>query len=405
MKYDFDEIIDRRNTSCENVEGFRSYIFPEDPDIILPVPDEEMIRMWVADMEFAVAPEICQAIRDRVNKRIFGYTGVFGAEYRDTFARWCPVKYDWSFPAEQLVFSPGIVPALYELVGNITQPDEKVLFLTPAYGFFKHACRYNNREFVSSDMLNKDGDFFADVDDFAKKAADPKVKLVIWCNPHNPTGRVWSDKEARKIGEIVEKNDLWIISDEIHCDLTRRDIHHIPMGKIMPQYGKLITCMAASKTFNIAGMMFSNIIIRDDRLRRKFVRSDKLGGLVNPLSLEANLAAYKKGGPWLDELKSYLDGNFRFAVDFIRKNIHGAICKVPEATYLLWLDLRKCGIDISDLSRFFAQEAGVLVESGNKLFVGNADGFVRINLAMPRALVKEGLCRMAKAVSNNCRTI
>lgn len=404
MKYDFDEIIDRRNTSCDNVEGFRAYIFPEEPDIALPVPDEEMIRMWVADMEFAVAPEICEALKKRIDRKIFGYTGVFGTEYRNAFAGWCADRYDWGFPAEQLVFSPGIIPALYELVADTVEPDEKVLFLTPAYGFFKHACRYNNREFICSDMLCHDGEFSVDLQDFAAKAADPAVKLVIWCNPHNPTGRVWTEEEARAVADIVEKNRLWIISDEIHCDLTRQGVQHIPMGKIMPEYGRLITCMAASKTFNMAGMMFSNIIIRDKELRRKFVKNNKLGGSVNPLSLEANLAAYKSGGSWLDELKTYLDGNFDFAVNFIRENIPGAVCSIPQATYLLWVDMRRCGFDarqLGQLSKFFAQRAGVLVEGGNKLFVGNAEGFVRINLAMPRALVEEGLLRMAEAVSGN----
>ena len=399
MKYDFDQIIDRRNTNSENVEGFRSYMFSDEPDIALPVADDRLIRMWVADMEFAVAPEICQAVKDRVNKRIFGYTGMFDGRYYDAFSQWCRQRYDWSFPREQLVFSPGIIPALYELVGDILLPDERVLFLTPSYGFFKHACRYNKRQFITSDMRNDGGEFSVDFEDFAAKAAEPDVKLVIWCNPHNPTGRVWSKAEAERIADIVEAKGLWIISDEIHCDLTRNGQQHIPMGKIMPDYDKLITCMAASKTFNMAGMLFSNIIIRDDRLRRTFSRNDKLGGSINPLSLAANQAAYEKGGQWLEELRAYLDGNFAFAVDFINENIPGAVCRVPQATYLLWVDMNGCGIEAANLSKFFAKEAGVLVESGNRLFVGNAEGFVRINLAMPRALVEEGLKRIAAAVA------
>ena len=295
-----------------------------------------------------------------------------------------------------------MIPALYELVELLTEPDEKVLFMTPSYGFFKHACRYSGRQFVCSDLINDGGHFRVDLDDFAAKAADPAVKLVIWCNPHNPTGRVWTESEAREVAGIIEKNGLWVISDEIHCDLTRKGQQHIPMGKIMPDYSRLVTCMAASKTFNLAGMLFSNIIIRDAGLRRKFVRANKLGESVNPLSLAAYQAAYEKGGEWLDQLQDYLDANFEFAVEYIRENIPGAVCEASQATYLLWVDMNGCGIDTSELSKFFAKSAGLLVESGNRLFVSNAAGFVRVNLAMPRALAAEGLERMAAAVREEC---
>ena len=402
MRYDFDEIIDRKNTNSENVEGFRSYMFSDEPDIELPVPDDELIRMWVADMEFAVAPEICEALQERIDKRIFGYTSVFDSGYYDAFSGWCRKRYGWDFPREELVFSPGVIPALYELVELLTEPDEKVLFMTPSYGFFKHACRYSGRQFVCSDLINDGGHFRVDLDDFAAKAADPAVKLVIWCNPHNPTGRVWTESEAREVAGIIEKNGLWVISDEIHCDLTRKGQQHIPMGKIMPDYSRLVTCMAASKTFNLAGMLFSNIIIRDAGLRRKFVRANKLGESVNPLSLAAYQAAYEKGGEWLDQLQDYLDANFEFAVEYIRENIPGAVCEASQATYLLWVDMNGCGIDTSELSKFFAKSAGLLVESGNRLFVSNAAGFVRVNLAMPRALAAEGLERMAAAVREEC---
>lgn len=403
MKYDFDEVIDRADTNSENVEGFREYMFQDEPDIELPFPDDQLIRMWVADMDFAVAPEICEAIRKRVDKRIFGYTSVFGNGYYDVFSDWCRKKYDWHFPKEHLVFSQGVIPALYQLVGDITEPGEKILFFTPSYGFFKHACRYSERGFIVSDMIYKGGKFTVDLDDFAEKASRPDTKLLIWCNPHNPTGRVWTAGEAESVAEIAMKNDLWIISDEIHCDLLRNGQKHVPMAKIMPGYERLITCMAASKTFNLAGMLFSNIIIHDEILRKKFIRSDKLAGSVNPLSLAASQAAYEKGNPWLEQLRDYLDGNFRFAVDFIRKNIPGAVCDIPQATYLLWVDLNGCGMDEPDMSRFFAAKAGVLVESGNRLFVHNAEGFIRINLAMPRSVVKEGLARIAKAISDNRR--
>lgn len=303
MKYDFDEIIDRFGTNSENVEGFRTYMFPDEPDIELPFKDAELIRMWVADMEFAAAPEICSAVKDRIDRKILGYTSVFGTEYYDAFSAWCRERYNWNFPQEQLAFSQGVIPALHELVEHIVNPDEKVLFLAPAYGFFKHVCRKANRQFICSDMINDRGRFSVDFEDFEEKASNPDMKLVIWCSPHNPTGRVWTEEEAQKIAGIVEENGLWIISDEIHCDLTRNGQQHIPMGKIMPEYNKLVTCMSASKTFNIAGMLFSNIIIRDEKLRRRFIKNDRLSGSVNPLSLAANQAAYENGGEWLCQLR------------------------------------------------------------------------------------------------------
>lgn len=401
MKYNFDEIIDRKNTNAENVEGFRQYMFGSNPDIEFDIPDDEFVRMWVADMEFAVAPEIRQAIKDRVDRHIFGYTLVYGDDYYNALSKWCKDRYDWAFPKEELVFSPGIIPALYELVGDLVGEDEKLLITTPAYGFFQHSAEYNNREYVCSPLINTEGEFSIDFEDFEKKAADPKVKLVLWCNPHNPSGRVWTEEEAKKIAEIVEKYDLWIVSDEIHCDLLRKGQQHIPMGKIMPDYPKLITCMAASKTFNMAGLMFSNIIIRDKALRDTFTANDKLLCAVNPLSLAANQAAYEKGGEWLNQLQEYLDENFAYTVEFLKENVPGAVYKGSQATYLAWVDLNNCLGDVEDLPTFFAKEAGVLMEGGDRLFVGNAKGFVRLNLAMPRSIIKDGLDRMAKAIAKH----
>lgn len=401
MKYNFDEIIDRRQTNALNTDGFRKYIFNEGPEKKFKFADDEFIRMWVADMEFATPPEIRQAIKDRVDQRIFGYTQVFDTKYYDVFSKWCKRLYDWEFSKEQLTFSLGIIPALYQLVGDLLQADEKMIINTPAYGFFKHSATYNNREFLHNRLKNNNGYFTLDFEDLEKKAADPKAKLLLWCSPQNPTGRMWTEEELIKVAEIVEKYDLWIISDEIHCDLIRQGTKHIPMGKIMPTYNKLITCMAASKTFNMAGLMFSNIIIRDEKLRQTFKKEDKNVGFVNPLSLAANIAAYEKGGEWLEQLKTYLDENFQYMQEYFIKNLPEAVFEIPEATYLAWVDLRRCIPEINDLPAFFADQAGVLLEGGDKLFVGNAEGFVRLNLAMPRAIIKEGLKRMVQAIEDH----
>lgn len=401
MKYNFDEIIERRNTNALNTDGFRGYIFNAGPEKVFPYKDEEFIRMWVADMEFATPPEICDAMKARIEKRIFGYSGVYDSKYYDVFVKWCKDMYDWEFPQEQLVFSAGIIPALYQLVEDIVLPDGKFMTMTPAYGFFLHAAEYNDVELVKSDLKYDNGTFKIDFDDFEKKASDPSVKMIMWCNPHNPTGRVWTEEELKKVAEIVEKYDLWIISDEIHCDLLRQDQRHIPMAKIMPEYKKLVTCMSASKTFNIAGLLHSNIIIRDPEMRAQFVKRDKLVGSINPISLEAHRTAYEKGGDWLEELKTYLDENFKFMKEYLNENAPAVECFVPEATYLAWVDMGKALPDVEDMCDFFANEAGVLLEGGNGLFVGNAEGYVRLNLAMPRALIAEGLKRMATAIAKH----
>ena len=197
---------------------------------------------------------------------------------------------------------------------------------------------------------------------------------------------------------IVEKNDLWIISDEIHCDLLRTGLKHIPMGKVMPDYKKLITCMSASKTFNMAGLMFSNIIIRDKKLRKKFNNRDKNIGFLNPLSIAAHQAAYDHCGEWLDQLKIYLDDNFVFVDNFLKEKLPDSVFKIPEATYLAWVDMGKCLPGVENMADFFANKAGVLLEGGDDLFVGNAKGFIRLNLAMPRSVIDTGLNRMYEAI-------
>ncbi|MCC8014228.1 MAG: PatB family C-S lyase [Eubacterium sp.] len=397
--YNFDEIIDRRNTNALNTDGFREYIFHAGHDKVFPYKDEEFVRMWVADMEFAVAPEIVEEIHKRVDRRIFGYTGVYDDGYFNSFRKWCKDHYGWEPVQEELCFSPGIIPALYQLVESLCAPDEKILINTPAYGYFLHAAEYSNIEALHSPLLkNEKGEFFLDYEDFEAKCADPKCKVVIWCNPHNPTGRVWTEEELSRIAEIVEKYNLWIISDEIHCDLTRRSHTHIPMAKIMTDYPKLITCMAPTKTFNFAGLAFSNVLIRDKATRELFKSRDKMAGMVNPLSLTAAKAAYDRGGSWHKALQGYLDENFAFVKDFIEKNMPKAVMNIPEATYLAWVDLSAELPDTDDLPAFFANKAGVLLEGGDDLFVGNAKGYVRLNLAMPKAIIETGLKRMAEAI-------
>lgn len=399
MTYNFDEIIDRRNTNSENVEGWRPYIFHCGPERVFPYKDEEFIRMWVADMEFAVAPEILQAITDRVDRRILGYTLVYDKGYYEALRAWCESRYGWSFPQGAAdVLSrrhPGAVPA----DGG---PGQAAEWQGPDHDaclrLFLHACEYNGVELVTSPLREENGRFSVDWEDFETKAADPDVKLLMLCNPHNPTGRIWTEDELRHMAAIIEKHRLWVVSDEIHCDLIRAGLHHTPMGKVMPDYDRLITCMSASKTFNLAGLMHSNIIIRDAEERARFQDRDKNIGAVNPLSIAAHKAAYEHGGPWLEQLKAYVDGNLALVDQFLKENIPGAKFTIPESTYFAWVDLREVLPEVEDLPDFFANKAGVLLEGGDGLFVGNARGHIRLNLAMPRATVQTGLERIAEAI-------
>ena len=395
--YNFDEIIDRQKTNAMNTDGFRSYIFNADDTMVFPYKDEEFIRMWIADMEFATPDVVINAIRDRLDKRIFGYTRVFGDEYYNKFSEWCARRYDWSFCKHELVMSNGIIPALFELVDYITKPDEKVLFQTPSYAYFKHAADFHNRECVCSDLIYNDGHYAIDFDDFEKKASDEKTTLFILCNPHNPSGRIWTCEELEKIADIVKKYNLWVISDEIHCDLLRSGKTHTPFGKIMKDYDRLITAMAPSKTFNLAGMMTSNIIIRNDDLRELWL--SRHYNFDNPLSLAAAQAAYEKGEPWLIELQAYLDENFRTTKEYLSEHLPKATFAIPESTYLGWVNLSEYFTPDDDLPMFFANHAGVLLEGGD-MFVQNSDCFIRLNVACPKSTLLEGLSRIAKAVNS-----
>lgn len=398
MTYNFDEIIDRKHTNSINTDGFRDFIFHAGPDMKFPYADDEFIRMWIADMEFACAEPIRQAIIDRVNRKIFGYTIMsLDTEYHKSLNKWCEKKYGWSVPREELCFSTGVIPALYQLVELICKPNEKALMVTPAYGFFKKAVVYNKIDYECSPLIIDGSRFTVDFDDLERRASQPGMKLIIWCNPQNPSGTVWTTEELQRVADIAKKYDLWLISDEIHCDLLRQGVKHTPFAKVT-DYKKLVTCMSASKTFNMAGLQFSNIIIRDENLRQAFRDRDKNVAFVNPISIVAHKAAYDYGEEWLDQLKTYLDGNFELVRDFLAKELPLAKFEIPKATYLAWVNLNAYLDDVEDLPKFFAYEAGILLEGGDELFVGNAKGYVRLTLAMPRKTLQEALERMKKAV-------
>lgn len=389
----FDEQIDRKNTDAMSVEGFRSYIF-RDKKMQFPFPDDEFIRMWVADMDFAVADEILDAIRSRLDLKILGYTALYDDSYYNIFSKWCSDRYGWEFDKKHLVISSGVVDAVNDITGLIAEPFDKVVFNTPSYGPFKGAAERNGLEYICSPLKKEDGRFVLDYEDLENKLKD--AKIYIFCNPHNPTGRSWTRDELEKISDIIKRNNVWVISDEIHCDLLRTGLKHTVLSEVMNGYDRIITCMSPSKTFNLAGLKFSNIIIENDQLSRKWKKTHS--GDVNPLSLAAAQAAYEKGSRWLDELKEYLDNNFDILKRHIKNSLPQAEFTVPEATYLAWIDLGRYFSKDEDIARYLAYNARVLVE-GESNFVDNAGGYIRVNAACPADVLEEGIKRITDAVS------
>lgn len=401
MTYDFDEIIDRKHTNALNTDGFRGYIFGDtEGKMKFPFKDDEFVRMWVADMEFAMCTDVIQAIKDRADKRIIGYSQVFEPDFYEAYNAWNQKMYGWTYPKEEICFSLGIIPALYTLVDLLLGDHDYAIINTPAYGYFQHPIDERHKHAIHNKLkCDAQGNWTIDFDALEKDASNPFAKLLIWCNPQNPTGRVWTKEELRKVAAIVEKHNLWIISDEIHCDLLRQGVKHIPMAKIMPEYKKLITCTSVSKAFNMAGMMFAEIILRDKGLRDLYIGTTNAYAMnVNPLSIAAHQAAYEHGSEWLDQLKTYLDGNFQFVKDTLDRELPDITFQIPQATYLAWVNMNPYLGDVEDIPDFMANKAGVLLEGGDALFVDNAKGYIRLNLAMPRVIVDKGLQRIVKAV-------
>ena len=394
VEFDFDRIIDRTNTNTIAIDGFRKFLFDGD-DIVLPCADIDVISMWVADMAFASAPPAINGMIERIEHPIFGYSAIIDDELFDAFAGWCERYYGWAPQREHFLTSPGVVPALYDLVEHILAPDEKVLTLTPAYAYFERATIHHGRALVTSGLVESDdGQYSIDFADLEAKLADPELRLFFLCHPHNPTGRAWSEDELRRMGDLCLANDVIVVSDEIHCDLLRSGLTHTPLAKLFPESDQIITCMSASKTFNLAGLGIANVIIPNDEIRDTWV--DRNFETVNPISVAAATGVFRDGDAWLAQLRTYLDANFEFVRDTLADQLPDAVFHVPDATYLAWIDLRKYFSCDTELTRFYAERAGVLLEGPDK-FVADADGHIRINLACPRKVVKEGLTRLVAA--------
>lgn len=396
MEFDFDEVIDRRNTNAMAKDGFRPYLFADQPPVALPCADLDALSMWVADMAFASAPAARNAMIERIESHsILGYSAVFEPDFYDSFASWCERHYRWRPERDHVIPSSGIVPALYALAEIFLQPGEAAITLTPAYGFFHHAPTERNRRLVTSALVRDgDGRYRVDLDDFAERVADPTVKMFYLCYPHNPTGTVFTENELRSMVELCLGNDVLIISDEIHCDLLRGGVTHTPLAKLLPDTDQIITAMSASKTFNLAGLGFALLIISNPELRQRWNEHNFV--VHNPISVEGTIGAFRDGAEWHSQLITYLDGNFSYLADRLRAELPNAYFVIPDATYLAWIDLTKYFPPGINLTRYFAEAEGLLLEGGD-MFVADGDGHVRLNLACPRTMLTDGTDRLIRA--------
>lgn len=392
MKYNFDEIIDRTQTESYkwNSDALKE-MFGEDG--ILP--------FWVADMDFKVAEPIIEALRKRVEHGIYGYS-VRPDSYYQAIINWTKRRFGWEIEKEWIEYTPGIVPAVNYLVQALLRPGDKVLIQEPVYYPFKKSVE-NNGCHVIVNELKYNGDFYEiDFQDFEEKVKDTKVKVFILCSPHNPVSRVWTEEELRKMGDICLANDVMVISDEIHNDLVYSGNKHIMFGSLSEELADIsITCTAPSKTFNLAGMQASNVIISNKEVMTKYREQLERNniGMQNPLSIVAAEAAYNEGEEWLEQLLRYLEGNIDFIKKYLAENLPKARLIKPQATYLGWIDLREYESDGKKLEELVIKEGKVAFDGGT-WFGQGGDGFLRINYACPRALLEEGLKRLSKAVSS-----
>ncbi|CAI1011930.1 MalY/PatB family protein [Serratia quinivorans] len=400
MKYDFDEAVDRAGTDSLTVDGWREYMFGAHEGPAPEVPANGFINLWVADMAFSTPEPVLEAIRSRLDKKILGYTRVYDRDYYEIFGAWCERHYGYRFQEESIVVSPGIIPALNRLVPLLTHEEDSILILTPSYAPFKKAGDYSGRRVVDCPLRNNEGHWAVDFEAMEQALSDDqqRIKAFFLCNPHNPTGRVWRRDELQKMIALCLKHDVWVISDEIHCDLSRSGVTHIPAASIFPENHKIITCMSTSKTFNLAGNLLANIMIPDASVRAEWLRLHD--DFISPLSLVANKAAWSECDEWLTQVRHYIDENFRFLQDYLGTYHPLARFIIPEVTYLAWIDISRL-VDVSnqeEVTLFFARHAGVLLEGG-QMFVSNGDGHIRLNLACPRVMLAEGLNRISKALS------
>ena len=390
IQYDFDAVVDRSQNYAAKVE-----------EAILHYGTNDVIPLWIADMDFKTAPCIVDAIKARANQGIFGYTWRT-PKYFEPIAAWQQKRNGWLPDTEHMAFAPGVVPGMRMMLTMFTQPADKILIQQPVYHPFADVVNNTGRQLVVSPLKrDEDGRYTMDLEDFAKKAADG-VKYFILCNPHNPVGRVWTREELKAVGDICVKHGVRIISDEIHSDLMLDGHKHIPMASVSPEIAAITTtCIAPSKAFNLAGLQSSTIVYDTVEHKDAYVAELKRMDIArnNCFSLVATMAAYEQGEEWLDQLLVYLSGNMRFIREFCAEHLPELKPNAPEATYLCWIDARALGMDDAALKKFCVEKAGVAFGEGSEFGLGGS-GFLRLNAACPRSVIQKALTQLEAAVYN-----
>ncbi|AQR78348.1 MalY/PatB family protein [Paenibacillus larvae] len=391
MQYDFDQLIHRKQTASKKWDGLKE-VFGE----------SDLLPMWVADMDFKSPLPVIEKMIQRANHGIFGYN-LRPDSYYDTIVQWMSDKHQWSIRRDWICYSPGVMTAISLIISHFSEPWDSILIQPPVYAPFSQVIKRNNRKLVTSPLRYDNGRYLIDFDDLQKKL-DKGVKIFLLCSPHNPVGRVWTKDELKQVGEMCLKRNVLVISDEIHADLVYPGNSHTPFGSISKEFsGRSFVCTSPSKTFNLPGIQTANIIIPDRDLREKFetAAGNYYLEASNTFGVVATEAAYREGAEWLEQCLAYVKQNLEFLKDYINQHIPEIRVTESEGTYLAWLDCRGLHIDGKNLENLMIRQAKVAVVSGYT-FGSEREGFIRINLAAPRALLKEGLDRINRAIKEKC---
>ena len=381
MKYDFDEFVERRGTNC--VKWDES-------------PSDDVIPLWVADMDFKVAPAIQEALQQRVAHGVFGYN-IVPESYYEAVISWFHRRHQWEIQRQWMLYTTAVVPAMSCVIKALTMPGEKVLILSPAYNCFFSSIRNNGCEVLESPLKAVGDSFEIDWKDFEAKCADEKTTLFLLCNPHNPSGRVWTCEELQRMYDICHQYGVKVASDEIHCELIMPGYQFVPFGTITDD---CVVMNSPSKNFNTAGLQIANIICSHPSWRRRIDRAININEVcdVNPFGIVALEAAYNESEDWIDELNQYLWGNYTVLCDFIEKNIpQWKVCRL-EGTYLPWVDISAMGITSQELCDRLLQEAKVWINPGTMYGPKTGEGYVRLNIATQRSRLIEALQRILQVI-------
>lgn len=382
----FDQVINRRHTD--------SYKW----DVA-----ENELPMWVADMDFQAAPEIMNALRQRVEHGVFGYSSTPEA-WQSAYCNWWKRRHHFEIDPDWLIFVTGIVPAISTAVRKLTTPAEKVLIQTPVYNIFFNSILNNGRVVLESPLVYQDGAYSIDFDDLENKLADPQTTLMILCNPQNPVGKIWDRDTLARIGELAWKHNVVVISDEIHCDITDPGKEYVPFASVSEHCRmNSVTCISPTKCFNIAGLQTAAVCVPNPALRHKMWRALNTDEVAegNVFAVPAAIAAFEHGENWLEELKVYLYGNKQCVAEFLKNELTQIHLVASEATYLLWLDCSAFTRDADEFADFLRANTGLFVTAGSH-YGQTGKCFLRMNIACPRSVVQDGLARLARGVKAYC---